>query len=164
MKLLLTRAIATAASLATVLLVAAACYESQISHLEFETTRFGMIPVNDHQFVKGGMVEYQELSQHTAVVFDHRVSRTLEIPPPKVDYHVDVAFINADCRIVRVLTEVPPEQASRNDEDEPSQIRYSSGYPTRYVAFTVAPTMQAGGVLPGQSVKFTGPAQRMGCK
>ena len=147
---------------AVVILLVAACYQGQISHLEFETARFGMIPVNNPAMVRRGMVEYQELSEQNAVVFDHGRNQTMEISSPKVRYHVDVAFINADCRIVRVLTGIPPEDDLPEPEDAP-QTKYSSGYPARYLAVTVAPKMQEIGVLPGQKVKFTGPAQRMGC-
>ena len=156
------RAFAPTTIAIAVILLVAACYQGQISHLEFETARFGMIPVNNPAMVRRGMLEYQELSEKNAVVFDHGRNQTMEITSPRVRYHVDVAFINADCHIVRVLTGVPPEDNLPAPEDTP-QTKYSSGYPARYLAVAVAPKMQEVGVLPGQKVKFTGPARNMGC-
>ena len=156
-----------------------ACYEKQISKIEFETTTLGAVIVADPVQLTKGVQPYPKLSQHNAIVLVHRSQQVINIPGQRVTYNIDAAFINENCRIVRVLTQIPPlptpeptkvttpaEQAGPLVEQQPKpapDTLYSSGYPAKYVAIAISPVLNNRGVRPGQKVKLSGPASRSGC-
>ena len=156
-----------------------ACYENQISNVEFETTKLTAIMVADPVLLTKGMEPYQELSKHHVVVLVHRSEQIIAIPGQRVRYNIDAAFINEKCKVVRVLTGIPPlppllptrVPTTKTPDGLPSAAQpepapdtfYSSGYPAKYLAIAISPILNDRGVRPGQKVKFTGPASRAGC-
>ena len=156
-------------------LILTGCYQNQISHVQFETTRFGAVIVTEAVHVKRGLAPYRNLSEHNAVFIVYPTQQIINITAQPVPYDADAAFINEDCVIVRVLTGIPQqpkydEPTNREQPDEslatpesPPETYFSSGYPAKYLAMTVAPLLAEKGVRAGQKVTLTGPAARIAC-
>ena len=156
-----------------------ACYQSQLSTLQFETTSLGAVIVSNKTRLKLGMQPFQQLSQHTIIVLVQPTEQVFTTTEQRVKYHIDAAFINEKCQIVRVITGIPPLPDQKitslqvtTTPDDPTltghpeqkpKTFYSSGYPAKYLAMAVSPVLAERGVRPGQKVKFTGPASRIGC-
>ena len=156
-----------------------ACYQSQISTLQFETTSLGVVIVSDRIQLKLGMQPFPQLSTHTIIVLVQPSEQVFTTTEQRVSYHIDAAFINEKCQIVRVITGIPPlprppittrratstqdgTTSTAQPEQKPKTF-YSSGYPAKYLAMAVSPILAERGVRPGQKVKFTGPASRIAC-
>ena len=163
----------TALLLVLAALLAAACYQNQISHIDFETTKFRAIVLTNPIDVHSGLRPYQSLSEQTAVVMVYPNEQVINIPPQRIGYRADAAFINEECTIVRVLTGIPPRPADERQPpattpvatatSEAPEIFYSSGYPAKYLAMTVAPLLSERSVQAGQKIKLTGPAASIAC-
>ena len=110
-----------------------------------------------------GLSMYGSLPDTKAFVMFYDDERPREVWMRGMAFPIDVVFVNADCVIARVLTDLPVPQAGTGALDDANLLRYRSKHPARYVVELNAGHARDRGIAPGQKVGFTGIDGEYGC-